>query len=190
MLSLVRSAALVLSCFYFSQTDRKLVLVMSPAATKDLFRKTWGCFPTGVTIITFYEEDGTVHGLTANSVCSVSLEPMLVMVCVDHKARSFPILRKSERFVMNFLARGQQESSTYFARSDTDGEPPFAFTKSEHGYPVLEGNIAYMDCKVYKTVEAGDHTLFIGEVEEMELTDGDALVFSHGKYTSVVDTGA
>ena len=159
---------------------------MSPAVTKEIFRKTWGCFPTGVSVITFYEEGGTVHGLTANSVCSVSLDPMLVLVCVDHEARTYPILQRSDRFVMNFLAKDQAEASKYFARSDTEGPPPFEFVKSGRGFPVLKGAIAYLDCSVYKTMEAGDHTIFLGEVEEMDLDDGEALVFCQGKYTEVV----
>ena len=160
--------------------------IMSPEATKELFRKTWRCFPTGVSVITFYEDGGAVHGLTANAISPVSLDPMLVLVCVDHNARSFPIMRKSERFVMNFLAKDQADQSNFFARNDTEGEPPFGFTRSGRGYPVLEGSVAYMDCKVYDTMEAGDHTIFVGEVEEIEVTDAEALVFCQGKYTEVM----
>ncbi len=159
---------------------------MSPAVDKDLFRKTWGCFPTGVTVVSFFEDDGAVHGLTANSVSSVSLDPFLVLVCVDHKARSFPLLTRRDRFVMNILARDQEDVSTFFARSDTQGEPPFAFGKSGSGSPVLKGCVAYMDCAVYAKHVAGDHTIFIGKVDEIELFGGEPLVFCQGKYTNVL----
>ena len=159
---------------------------MNPAASEELFRQAWGGFPSGVSVITFYEESGTVHGLTASAVCSVSLEPLLVLVCVDHKARSFPMLQKSERFVMNVLSRGQREPASYFARSDTEGEVPFRVRRSRHGLPVLEGCLAYMDCKIANTHEAGDHTIFLGQVEEIEVYDGTPLVFYTGKYTEVV----
>ncbi len=163
---------------------------MSPAATKDLFRKTWGLFPTGVTIVTFYTGAGAIHGLTANSVCSVSLEPFLVLVCVDHKARSFPMLSKQDRFVMNFLAQGQREACTFFARSDTEGSGPYTFTKSARGYPVLDGCVAYMECSIQAKHRAGDHTIFVGEVKEIELLGGEPLVFYQGKFTKVVPPAA
>lgn len=159
---------------------------MSPAATKELFRQAWGRFPTGVSVITFYEDGEMVHGLTANSVCSVSLEPLLVLVCVDHKARSFPMLGKSKRFVMNILSSGQREPSRYFAKSDTEGEPPFKFRKSQHGFPVLDGCLAYMDCKITGTHPAGDHSIFLGQVEEIEIYNGAPMVFYTGKYTDLV----
>ena len=159
---------------------------MSPAPTKDLFRKTWGSFPTGVSLCTFYEPSGLVHGITANSVCSVSLDPFLVLVCIDHKARSFPMMSNSDRFVMNFLSHEHEAVARYFARSDTHGQPPFVFHKSAHSYPVLDGAIAYMDCKVYGKHLAGDHTIFVGQVEEIEAKGGKPLVFYTGKFTEVV----
>ncbi len=159
---------------------------MSPEANKDLYRKTWSRFPTGVSVITFYEADGkTVHGLTANAVSSVSLDPMLVLVCVDHKARSFPLMSKSERFVMNFLTEAQSEPLRYFARNDTTGAPPFKFRKSARGYPILEGSYAFMDCIVYAKHLAGDHTLFLGKVDEIDVTDAKPVVWYMGKLTSV-----
>ncbi|MCH8195343.1 MAG: flavin reductase family protein [Chloroflexi bacterium] len=163
---------------------------MSPVADKDLFRKSWGCFPTGVTVVTFYEDDGIVHGLTANSVSSVSLDPLLVLVCVDHKARSFPIMSKRDRFVMSILARDQEAASSFFARSDTEGSPPFEFQDTGSGNPYLKGALAYMDCQVYAKHVAGDHTIFIGKVDEIELFGGEPLVFSQGKYTDIVPPGS
>ena len=159
---------------------------MSPAPTKELFRKTWGDFPTGVSVVSFYDDSGMVHGLTANSVCSVSLDPFLVLVCVDHKARSFPMMSKSEHFVMSLLSREQEEECKYFARSDTEGEPPFKFRKSGRGYPILEGCLGYLECTIVAKHPAGDHTIFVGQVEEMEQHGGKPLVFCGGKFTDVV----
>lgn len=159
---------------------------MSPAATNDLFRQAWGNFPSGVSVVTFYRDDGTVHGLTANSVCSVSMNPMLILVCVDHGARSFPMLEKSERFVMNFLAEGQAAESDFFARSDTGEAPPFSFRKSGSGYPILEGCVAYMDCSVFEMHEAGDHTIFLGKVDEIEVSSKEPLVYCSGRYPQIV----
>ena len=159
---------------------------MSPAVTKELFRQTWGNFPSGVSVVTFYEKDGTVHGLTANSVCSVSLDPFLVLVCVDHKARSYPMMMNSQRFLMSILSSGQDEPCMFFAKSDTEGAPPFSFRKSAHGYPILDGCLAYMDCKNVARHPAGDHDIFVGEVEEIEVYEGKPLVFYQAKFTEVV----
>lgn len=160
---------------------------MSPEVNKDLFRKTWSRFPTGVSVITFYEADGhTVHGLTANAVLSLSLDPFLVLVSVDHKARSFPLMSKSDRFVMNLLTESQEAELRYFARNDTSGQPPFKFRKSGRGYPILEGSFAYMDCQVHAKYPGGDHTIFLGKVDEMDLYEGKPVVWYMGKLTSVV----
>ena len=163
---------------------------MSPVVNKDLFRKTWGNFPSGVSVVSFYDQEGVVHGLTANSVCSVSLDPFLVLVCIDHKARSFKMLGQSERFVMNFLSDKQEEECRYFAKSDTAGVPPFKFRKSTAGFPVLDGSIAYMDCKIVAQHLAGDHTIFVGEVHEIDFHGGKPLVFYTGKFTEVAVTAA
>ena len=158
---------------------------MSQPVTKEIFLKAWGNFPSGVSVITFYEEGGAVHGLTANAVCSVSLEPFMVLVCIDHKAQSFPILSKSDRFVMNFLSKGQEEACMHFARSDTEGEPPFTFSRSAHGVPVLEGCLAHLECRIMDKHPAGDHTIFVGEVEEIEFHGGEPLVFYEGKFLGI-----
>ena len=158
---------------------------MNPAASKEMFLQAWGSFPSGVSVITFYEDGGAVHGLTANAVCSVSLEPCLVLVCVDHKARSFAMLRESERFVMNFLSHGQEGPFNHFARSDTEGEPPFKFHRSAHGLPVLDGCVAWLECRIVGMHPAGDHTIFVGEVEEIEFYGGRPLVLYTGKLMEI-----
>ncbi|MBI3743958.1 MAG: flavin reductase family protein [Chloroflexi bacterium] len=157
-------------------------------STKELFRKVWGHFPTGVSVITFWEDDThhAVHGITANSVCSVSLEPFLVLVCVDHKSRSFPILSKGKRFVMNFLAQHQSDASRFFAKSDSKENPPFEFGVSRLGQPTLKGACAAMDCEIVAKHLAGDHTIFVGKVEDIQDHGGEPLVFHRGKYVEVL----
>ena len=159
---------------------------VSHTATRELFLQAWGNFPSGVSVVTFYRDDGAVHGLTANAVCSVSIDPMLILVCIDHQARSFPMLEKSERFLMNFLAERQTEEADFFARSDTSEEPPFSFQKSGFGYPILEGCAAYMDCAVFDKHTAGDHTIFLGKVDEIEVSAKEPLVYCSGEYAQLV----
>ncbi|MSQ26328.1 MAG: flavin reductase [Dehalococcoidia bacterium] len=158
---------------------------MSPQATKDLFRQAWARFPTGIAVITFRQADGAIHGLTANAVCSVSLNPLLVLVCVDHNSRSYPMLMAASRFVMNFLAQGQEDISRFFASRDAKGHPPFRFRRTLHGDPILEGSVASLDAAITERNIAGDHTIFIARVEEIDLTDVPPLVFHTGKYSAV-----
>ena len=87
-------------------------------SNSDLFRQAWGSFATGVSLITTVEEDGSVHGMTANGIASVSLDPTLAMVCVGHSAKTFPILRASGKFGINILTEDQKAIGEYYAKSD------------------------------------------------------------------------
>ena len=84
-------------------------------SNSDLFRKAWGSFATGVSLITTVEENGSVHGMTANAIASVSLEPMLAMVCVDHSAKTYPILESTGKFGINIMAEDQKAIAEYQA---------------------------------------------------------------------------
>lgn len=152
--------------------------------SSDLFRRAWGSFATGVSLITTVEEDGTVHGMTANGIASVSLEPMLSMVCVGHSAKTYPILKRSGRFAINILREEQKPIGEYYAKSDNlgDGKSPATFDMRSSGIPFLEGALASMDCQVVSTHLEGDHTIFIGKVEEIVLSEGSPLLFYTGKW--------
>ena len=119
---------------------------MAKDEDKVRFRALWSNFPTGVSVISFFTPDRAIHGITANSVCSVSLDPLLILVCVDHKARSFPMLDASDRFVMNFLAQGQEDQSDFFASSKTEGAGPFSWGKTASGLPTLDGALGFLVC--------------------------------------------
>ncbi len=151
----------------------------------DLFRQAWGNFPTGVSVVTFYKEDGSIHGLTASAISSVSLTPPLVLVCVDEKARSRQLLAANGRFVMNFLAKGQEDLCWHFANRQERGVGPFTYKRSRQGFPVLDGCYAWMDCRVAGVHPAGDHAVFIGEVEEIAVNGGTPLVFHQGGFAEL-----
>src|ERR1700674_3828048 len=147
------------------------------------FRKAMGCFATGVTIITVNLE-GEVHGMTANAFASVSLDPQLVLVCVDHKARTHAHLHAKKRFGVNVLAQSQRAVSDYYARPDRTAEQEVGarFDRTPHGTPVLHGALAYLECRLHTVQEAGDHTIFIAEVEDLVVREGEPLLFFQGKY--------
>jgi flavin reductase (DIM6/NTAB) family NADH-FMN oxidoreductase RutF len=153
--------------------------------SRDEFRRTMGRFATGVTIITTREGEH-LHGMTANAVTSLSLDPMQVLVCIDRTADTHDILQKAGFFAVNVLAHDQQELCRRFATKD-DGWS-HAIEEIPHrigltGAPIIEGAIAYLDCRTVTEHHGGDHTIFIGEVlEAKELRDADPLVFYAGKF--------
>lgn len=149
------------------------------------FRKAMGCFATGVTVITV-DQDGEIHGMTANAFASVSLDPMLVLVCVDHRARTHAHLHARKRFGVNVLCSDQQAISEYYARSTEmhqHAEDAGArFDRTSHGTPVLHGALAYLECRLHSTQAAGDHTIFIAEVEDVVVREGEPLLYFRSKY--------
>jgi flavin reductase (DIM6/NTAB) family NADH-FMN oxidoreductase RutF len=155
------------------------------------FRKAMGSFATGVTIITV-DLEGEVHGMTANAFASVSLDPLLVLVCVDHKTRTHAHLHAKKRFGINVLSRDQKAVSEYYALADrthehAEEEAGAAFERTNHGTPMLQGALAYLECRLHSAQEAGDHTIFIAEVENVVLREGQPLLFFRGQYRDVGD---
>jgi flavin reductase (DIM6/NTAB) family NADH-FMN oxidoreductase RutF len=150
------------------------------------FRRVAGTFATGVTVITVERDPGIVHGMTANSFTSVSLDPLLVLVCVSHDARLFSFLKAQRRFGVSILREDQQLLSEHFAKCDQSPEADalmgvrYRWTSS--GIPLLDSTLAELACNVVAEHPAGDHTIFLGEVESMESHDGDPLLFHRGQY--------
>jgi len=147
-----------------------------------------GSFATGVTVITV-DQQGEVHGMTANAFTAVSLDPMLVLVCVDYRARTHAHLHARKRFGVNVLRSDQQAISEYYARaSETHQRAEAAgahFDRTPHGTPVLRGALAYLECSLRRAEEAGDHTIFIAEVEDVVVRDGEPLLYFRSKYWDV-----
>lgn len=154
-----------------------------------LFRQVMGHFATGVAVLTT-RLGGEYHGMTANAVCSVSLDPLLVLVCVDRSAHTHRYVVESGIFALNILANDQEHLSRWFASEERLTAPdPLAglpFRTGVTGAPLLEGCLANVDCRVIAQYDAGDHTIFVGRVEAAELDATDQpLVFYRGRYTSV-----
>lgn len=159
-----------------------------PLTTTD-FRKAMRAFATGVTIITV-DLEGTVHGMTANAFASVSLDPMLVLVCVDHSTRTHAHLHAKKRFGINVLSEEQRPISEYYARPErshenAETEAGARFDRTRHGTPILHGSLAYLECRLHSAEVAGDHTIFIAEVEDVIMREGNPLLFFGGKYRKV-----
>ena len=153
------------------------------------FRQAWGKFATGVSVVTTVQPDGSVHGMTANGINSVSLDPLLVLVCVGHTATSFPLIREVGRFAINILGEDQQPVAEYYARptDQKTGDLDVSFTHTERGSATVDGSLVHMDCRVVTEHEAGDHTIFIAEVEEIEIGDGKPLLYYEGRFSSLAN---
>jgi flavin reductase (DIM6/NTAB) family NADH-FMN oxidoreductase RutF len=157
--------------------------------TQAQFRKAMGSFATGVTVITV-DCDGEVNGMTANAFTSVSLEPLLVLVCVDHRARTHTHLHARKRFGVNVLAENQQAVSEYYALPSpthhlAEEQAGARFDRTQHGTPVLHGALAYLECRLHTAQDAGDHTIFIAEVEDVVVRAGNPLLYFRGEYRKI-----
>ena len=151
------------------------------------FRQAWGKFVTGVALVTSIERDGGVHGMCANGINSVSLEPLLVLVSVGHNRESHAFIKARRRFAINVLCDDQKAIAEYYALppESRTGEIGASFTFTKQGSAILDGCLASMDCRVVSEYEAGDHTLFIAEADDIQVNSGRPLIFFQGTYESL-----
>jgi 3-hydroxy-9,10-secoandrosta-1,3,5(10)-triene-9,17-dione monooxygenase reductase component len=148
----------------------------------DRFRSVMGNFATGVTVVTATSPDGPV-GMTANAVCSLSLDPLLLLVCFDQTARTLTVVRETERFGVNVLAAGQEDLARLFASKLPEVEKFAGVQHSVHdGIPVIDGALAWVGCTLQELIPGGDHTIGIGAVTAAEAAKGEPLVWYRGEY--------
>ena len=137
---------------------------------------------TGVTIISACQNDGTPRGFTANSFTSVSLNPPLLLVCLSKKALSHKIFMQTKYFGINVLNKNQKSVSLLFS---TQSKKKFMSTEWYSGFaevPILKGCLSNFVCSKEKSVDAGDHTILIGRVVDLDIAEGDPLLCFKGEY--------
>ena len=154
---------------------------------KNHLRQVMGHFATGVTIITTLNKAGELHGLTANAFTSVSLEPPLLLISVDKKAESWPAFEESRVFTVNILAEDQEGLSRKFAVSGGNKFEGIAYRIGANGAPILDGTLAYIECTLYAAYDGGDHSIYLGEIQQVEIHEGKPLVFYRGGYRALGD---
>ena len=150
------------------------------------FRNTLGKFATGVTVVTA-DNSEVRRGMTANAFSSVSLEPPLVLVCVDNNAEFLKVIREAKKFAVNFLSEEQKSASDWFAGKGRDAEDQFAdipFEAGENGAPLLTGTLASLECETHEELPGGDHVIVIGRVTKITAEDTmrPPLLFYGGAY--------
>ncbi|MBI1775466.1 MAG: flavin reductase family protein [Proteobacteria bacterium] len=150
------------------------------------FRNTLGCFATGVTVATTRDSGGRPVGLTVNSFTSVSLDPPLILFCVDRSARAYPSFAQAQACAINVLGEGQQELSERFATSLVDPWPGLTLERWVTGAPIIVGCLAILDCRVEAVHEGGDHVILVAEVLRLGYAgSGRPLLFYRGDYCKV-----
>ncbi|HEX4008395.1 MAG TPA: flavin reductase family protein [Solirubrobacteraceae bacterium] len=155
---------------------------MTAKPDPELFREVFGRFATGVAVITSSGPAGP-GGMTANALCSLSLDPLLALVCFENRARTLPIVREAGLFAVNLLAAGQEDLAGVFASKLPESEKLDGVAhRLQHGVPIIDGSLAWAVCELRELIAGGDHTIAIGEVLELGLGDGAPLLWYAGRY--------
>ena len=153
------------------------------AVSADSVRKAWSCFGTGVTVITTPEPGGKVHGMTANGVVSVSLEPPLALVSIAHSRNSHPLVKTNGRFAISILSTKQERVARHFTRPPEERDVDDVISYVALGESVAIGDaLAAMDCQVVTEYVEGDHTLFVARVEHVKLGEGEPMLWYQGRF--------
>lgn len=159
---------------------------IDPRALRDAF----GCFMTGVTVVTTMDASGKPQGFTANSFSSVSLDPPLLLVSLANSSRNLDVFAKGAGFAVNILSEGQKDISGIFARPSDDRFANVYWKRGPAGHPVIAGVSAWFDCTLDQAIPAGDHTILIGRVAGFEATPAAGLGYYRGAYVTPAQTAA
>jgi flavin reductase (DIM6/NTAB) family NADH-FMN oxidoreductase RutF len=149
------------------------------------FRRALGHFASAVTVVTTKLADGTPAGITVTAFSSLSLEPPLVLVCIDHRARLHDHLPTEGYFAVNILAEDQETVSRRFASSDPDQFRDIGFTTGATGSPLVKDAVAAIECRIVDRLPGGDHTIIVGEVEAANIREGKPLLYFRGGYAAL-----
>lgn len=152
---------------------------------RDRFRGACSRYATGISILTVLDSQGVPHGMTANSFTSVSLNPPLILACVDHSAAILAHFRSSGLMGINVLNESQRHLSMHFARAGEDRFGAVDWEAGPTGVPLLPDALATLECSIVNAVSAGDHEILIGEVVYAEFREGKPLLYFDRSYRSI-----
>ncbi len=146
------------------------------------FRAALSNFASGVTVVTTTDAAGKMHGITVSAFCSVSLAPPMVLICIERTTASHYAFEESEIFVVNILGEHQHEVSERFASPYLDKFDGVEFDLGTLGAPILTGALVNLECRLRHSLNGGDHSIFVGEVENAMFDDGPPLLYFSGEY--------
>ncbi|WP_342433723.1 flavin reductase family protein [Neobacillus sp. FSL H8-0543] len=147
----------------------------------NLFKQIMGHYPTGVTIVTTMDENEEPTGLTVNSFTSVSIDPLLVLWCIDKKSSSYETFLKAGRFAVHTLSSDQTEACWAFAGKSSDRFVEVNWYTSENKLPIIKDSLGTLECLTVQQIDAGDHIILVGEVIELSKNDKEPLLFYNKK---------
>lgn len=143
-----------------------------------LYKEVMGSYPTGVTIMTTIDSDSNPVGLTVNSFASVSLDPLMVLWCIDKRSGSLDSFKNAEKFAVNILSADQKEACWTFASSKEKNRfAKISWELSDNKLPIIEGVFGAFECKKVNEIDAGDHIIFLGEVINIQKNDFDPMLY-------------
>lgn len=149
------------------------------------FRSALSRFASGVTVVTTKDAEGRMHGITVSAFCSVSLKPPMILVCIEKTTGSHYAFNESDLFVVNILDSSQKNVSEQFASQLSDKFAGIEFSLNPGGVPVLAGCLATLECRLRMAWDGGDHTIFVGEVDKVDVYGGDPLIYFYGDYRTI-----
>lgn len=151
----------------------------------DLFRSVLGRFASSVTVISARDAAGRDHGMTVSAFSSVSLEPPLVLACIDRTASIYETLMKTEFIGVSILSESQESCSRRFAEKDADRFDDLEIVRGTHGVALLKDALAHLECRIVSRHDGGDHTIFIASVEQAAAHGGRPLLYYRGGYAQL-----
>jgi len=154
---------------------------MAPVTSEE-FRRACGRFASGVTIASVLDAGGAPHGLTVSSFTAVSLDPPLILICLGHEVSAIEHFRTAKYFGVNVLAEDQRAFSDRFARKGRDRFDGLEWQSGKTGVPILAGALAAMECAVHQRFTSGDHDIFVGEMVNAQVADGQPLIHYASRY--------
>ncbi|WP_174727218.1 flavin reductase family protein [Mesobacillus harenae] len=143
----------------------------------NVFKQIMGHYPTGITIVTTMDEQGAPAGLTVNSFSSVSIDPLLVLWCIDKRVSSFDTFIKADHFAVHTLSSDQAAACWAFAGKEPDRFSTVNWKESEHGLPIISDSLGTLQCKTVQQIEAGDHVILLGEVIDLNVQEKEPLLY-------------
>ena len=151
----------------------------------DSFRAVLGRFASGVTVVTTVDGAGRDHGMTVSAFCSLSLDPPLILVCIDRTASMYDVLQSARHFAVNMLAAPQEALSRRFSGKDVNRFDGIGYTRGNTGVALLEDALAALECQVTGQHEEGDHTIFVGLVVAAQARNERPLLYYRGGYAQL-----
>lgn len=150
--------------------------------SQEQFRAALGSFASGVTVVTTKDAQDKLLGITVSAFCSVSLSPPMVLICIEKEAGSHYAFEESNVFIVNVLREGESGVSEMFASQKDDKFEGVSFTSGIDGVPVLDTALASLECRVKFSYHGGDHSIFVGEVENVKVDNGQPLLYFRSHY--------